>query len=113
MEDTGRISGSLGEMSSEEYEVARILINMKYSGDTDTDTSPRPPVKRDVPVRVPMVMISPWSAVPVSTPYFLWHGKRKYVYNSSGGNFFKGGNFFFKKICTRKNARDVVLQKMN
>jgi hypothetical protein len=40
---------------------------MKYSG--DTGANPRPPVKRDVPVRVPMVMISPWSAVPVSTPY--------------------------------------------
>ena len=88
LEDTGRISESLGEMSSEEYEVARILINMKYSGDTDTDTSPRPPVKRDVPVRVPMVMISPWSAVPVSTPYFLWHGKREYVYNLSRGHSF-------------------------
>jgi hypothetical protein len=64
------------EMTSEEYEAAKILLSLKYSG--NSDTGPQFPSGSCVPIQPPMVMLSPWvttSALPVTTPYVLWHGK--------------------------------------
>jgi hypothetical protein len=66
------------EMSSEEYEAAKILISLKYSG--NSSSGPQFPSDPCVPVQTPMLMLSPWattSAQPIDTPYVLWHGKGK------------------------------------
>ena len=83
MEDARNIAEILVEMGNEEYEAARILMSMKYSGDTDnraplenTNVNNSPPSQSGVPRHVSM-MLSPWTAtvLPVSTPYILWHSK--------------------------------------
>lgn len=99
MEDAKSAAEILAEMGSEEYEAARILMSMKCPGNTGVSRQPSP--GPSVPWRVPMVMLSLWTAasvLPVSTPYFLWHGKRGYVrmHSDEGGTDFE--DFFFLKI---------------
>jgi hypothetical protein len=68
---------STAEMSSEGYEAAKILISLKYSG--NSNTGPQFPSGPCVPIQTPMIMLSLWattSALPIATPYVLWHGKR-------------------------------------
>jgi hypothetical protein len=65
------------KMSSEEYEAAKISVSLKYSG--NSDTVPQFPSGPCDPVQTSMIMLSPWataSALPMATPYVLWHDKR-------------------------------------
>jgi hypothetical protein len=57
-------------MNGREYEAARILISMKYSGVID---SVQPPLGPCVSLQAPVNIPSPWLAS--SVPYFSWHGK--------------------------------------
>ncbi|CAB3996281.1 Hypothetical predicted protein [Paramuricea clavata] len=62
------------EISSEEYEAAKILLSLKYSG--NSDTGPQFPSGSCAPIQTPMIMLSPCattSALPIATPYVLWH----------------------------------------
>jgi hypothetical protein len=50
---------------------------LKYSG--NSDTVPQFPSGPCDPVQTSMIMLSPWataSALPMATPYVLWHDKR-------------------------------------
>ena len=82
MNDTECVAEILTGMSrtvaehSEEYGAARLLMNMKCLEIPDVKWWPSP--YPYVCLRAPVIMLSPWSAasvVPVSTPYFLWHGE--------------------------------------
>jgi hypothetical protein len=85
MEDTRNVAEILVGMGNGDYEAARILMSLKCLGNTNGlshsgngDVSVRPPSGRCVSLRVPIMMLSPWTTtavLPVSTPYVLWHGK--------------------------------------
>jgi hypothetical protein len=87
MENARNVAEILVGMGNGDYEAARILMSLKCLGSTsglpppgNGDVDMQSPSGRGVPLRVPVMMLSPWTAtavLPVSTPYILWHGKRE------------------------------------